>query len=84
MVQTQLGYDRPQVELNGGAGWRATLDDMLGLGLRALADKALFWVVTLGALGLWTFCAVRPELWRLATVGAYTLGVFLPMLLKGR
>jgi hypothetical protein len=57
---------------------------MLAVALRALSDKALFWVICLGALGLWTLCAVRPEPWRLVAAAGYSLGIFLPMLLKGR
>jgi hypothetical protein len=76
-------YERQEVVMNG-SGLRATLDDFLTLALRSLSDKALFWTVTLGALGLWTFCAIKPEFWRLITVGGFTVGVFLPMLWKAR
>jgi hypothetical protein len=83
MAAQQTLYERPVVAANG-TGLRAAMDDVLTLALRALSDKALFWTVTLGALGLWTFCAIKPEFWRMLSVGAYTVGVFLPMLWKAR
>lgn len=83
-LQSEL-YQRPEIEVNGsGSGlWRG-FEDALVLGLRALSDKALFWLVTLGAIGLWTYAAVHPEFWRLIAVGGYSVGIFLPILLRGR
>jgi len=83
MAAQQSLYERPAVEVNG-RGFRAATEDMLAIAFRALSDKMLFWTVTLGALGLWTFAAIKPEFWRHIAVAAYTLGVFLPMLWKAR
>lgn len=83
MAAQQSLYERPEVQVNG-SGMRAAVEDMLAIAFRALSDKMLFWTVTLGALALWTFAAIKPEFWRHIAVAAYTLGVFLPMLWKAR
>lgn len=53
---------------------------VLTLGLQVFAHRVLFWLVTLGAGGVWAYTVVHPDLPRLIAATAYCLTVLWPFL----
>jgi hypothetical protein len=48
----------------------------------AIKEKSLLWVSLLAGVGLWTWTMLHPDFWRIIATACYTLGVYLPMLLR--
>lgn len=67
-----LTPERPMVADN--------LVSLLGIVARALGDRALVWIVTLGALGVTAETVLHPEPWRIAAAVVYALTVLMPVL----
>ena len=58
-------------------------EKVLALVRASLAQRALSWAALVGATGLWVYASVDPLPLRLISAGAYTLGVWVPLLFKG-
>jgi hypothetical protein len=50
------------------------------LGLRALNERALLWLVTAGAAVCWGFTVAHPDLYRILAATLATVSVFIPVL----
>lgn len=55
---------------------------VLGLIRAAISERLPVWASLAGAVGLFTYTAINPEPWRLATAATYSVLVYLPILLK--
>lgn len=53
---------------------------LLHLALKILSEKALLWVVTLGAGAAWGFTVLHPDPLRILTAMGYSLTVMVPVL----
>lgn len=54
------------------------------IALRALSERALLWLVTLGAGGIWVYTVLQPETWRIVAALGYSLTVLFPFLWRDR
>lgn len=61
------------------AGMSRALLAMLG---QAIREKSLLWAALLGAIGLWVYAAISPQILRLIAAGAYSVAVLWPLLLR--
>lgn len=48
--------------------------------VKAISNKLPMWAALLSTVGLFTFNAISPELWRFITACSFAVGVFLPIL----
>lgn len=53
---------------------------LLELSMKVLAERALLWLVTLGACVAWGYTVLHPEPWRIVTAVGYSLTVMVPVL----